>query len=343
MGGCPGQPSRRDTHRHHAIPEHRSSSEEGAAWAETDDLASAAGVAINTIRPMTWQHLLATSTTPDCDSLPVHAFAQPSSRFCPYCLSSSGGRWQLSWRLRTAIACGVHGCLLADVCPRCRSPQRRHPCYRNRVPHLGHCSNRADCGHNSGACDYDLRQTVVTHLHHNHVLLIAQRRLDAMVGPHQSGLPIYGSDRPPALAILYDVGFLADLLVAAAPPRILLAYLLGSWSNHSRRPTAISSPTLHRMLGLATAVTLLSSENVDYATASLRHICSGADLVPSRRFGEARRSRLTPIVEALTASIHSGGALARPAEAPARRPAHAAQGVAARAVTRSASCAAGIG
>jgi hypothetical protein len=113
-----------------------------------------------------------------------------------------------------------------------------------------------------------------------------------------------------------------------------LAYLLGSWSNHSRRPRAISSPTLHGMLGLASAVAILSSHNAEHATASLRHICRGARLGPSRRFGEARRSRLTPIVGTLTASIHIGGPPCRRAQAIARRPRHGAQEAAAQAADR---------
>jgi hypothetical protein len=309
----------------------------GAAWAEAeaDHLAPAAGVAIDTIRAMTWQHLNTTSaTTPDGVSLPVRTFAQPFSRFCPHCLSGTGGRWKLSWRLRAAIACSMHGCLLAEVCPRCRGPQRRHPAYRNCVPHLGHCSNRVHRGHDNQPCDYDLRHAAVKYLPRNHALLIAQRRLDAMIGPPQSHLPIYGADRPPAAAILYDIGFLAALLVAAAPTQTLLAYLVRCWSNPPGGPTAASSSTPRGMLGLASAVAVLSSPNGDHAAVSLQQICGGALVVASRHFGEARRSRLTPIVQALTAPIRIAGTTHRQAPATAYRPAHAAEDVAARTADR---------
>ena len=49
-----------------------------------------------------------------------HLWARPiGSRFCPYCLADSGGRWQLRWRLSWTFACPQHRCLLLDRCPSC--------------------------------------------------------------------------------------------------------------------------------------------------------------------------------------------------------------------------------
>ncbi|WP_432246502.1 TniQ family protein [Mycolicibacterium sp. ELW1] len=313
----------------------------GAAWAEAeaDHLALTAGVPRDEIRAMTWQHLTATGTTISGGvTLPVHTFVQPVSRFCPHCLSGTGGRWKLSWRLRAAIACPIHGCLLAEVCPRCRSPQRRHPAYRNCVPHLGHCANRVHHGRDNQPCDYDLCHTTVKYLPRNHVLLIAQRRLDAMIGPPRSPLPIYGADRPPAAAILYDIGFLADLLVAAAPTQTLLGYAVRCWSNTPECPLPVSASIPRGILAVASAVALLSSHNGDQATASMHKICGGALVVASRSFGKGRRSRLTPTVQALTAPIHITGITHKQTPGTARMPVHAAEKVAARTADPSRLC-----
>jgi len=41
------------------------------------------------------------------------------SRYCPDCLTASGGVWPLRWQLPHVIACRRHRCLLAAVCPDC--------------------------------------------------------------------------------------------------------------------------------------------------------------------------------------------------------------------------------
>ena len=56
-----------------------------------------------------------------------HWVFNPSSRYCPECLSSDGSRvqsafggpWKLSWHLPVVFACPLHHRLLEVVCPRC--------------------------------------------------------------------------------------------------------------------------------------------------------------------------------------------------------------------------------
>ncbi|MFB7918665.1 TniQ family protein [Streptomyces sp. NPDC056061] len=63
------------------------------------------------------------------------------SRFCPDCLHSSGGRWQLSWRLGFSFACTQHRRLLADHCPHCGRVPRQRPRSGRSVPRPELCGN----------------------------------------------------------------------------------------------------------------------------------------------------------------------------------------------------------
>ncbi|WP_398941916.1 TniQ family protein [Streptomyces sp. CFMR 7] len=60
---------------------------------------------------------------------PQVLWGRAGSRFCPTCLTDSGGRWQITWRLGWSFACARHHVLLADRCPACqRIPRlRAHP------------------------------------------------------------------------------------------------------------------------------------------------------------------------------------------------------------------------
>lgn len=47
------------------------------------------------------------------------------SRFCPACLTDTGGRWQMRWRLPWQLACPTHATLLCSRCARCDGRQRQ--------------------------------------------------------------------------------------------------------------------------------------------------------------------------------------------------------------------------
>lgn len=81
------------------------------------------------------------------------------SRFCPTCLSESGGRWLVTWRLPWYLACAAHGTMLADACPSCDGPQR------DRTPRAAYaralmttCSHPRDAirGRRDNRCRHDL-------------------------------------------------------------------------------------------------------------------------------------------------------------------------------------------
>src|SRR4029077_3158541 len=92
-------------------------------------LQTSCGVVSATVQSMTMADLTGSAGESNCTAAPmVPVFlSPPRARFCLTCLSETGGRWQLWWRLRWAFACPNHQCLLADTCPRCDRWQRIGP------------------------------------------------------------------------------------------------------------------------------------------------------------------------------------------------------------------------
>ena len=105
--------------------------------------------------------------------------APERSRYCPMCLAESGGRWQLWWRLRWAIACPIHHCLLADCCPACGGWQRVGPSSSGTLVAPGCCSRKIAAPHGRKAfrCDAALSESAVQYFSVDHPVLIAQRRV----------------------------------------------------------------------------------------------------------------------------------------------------------------------
>ena len=83
------------------------------------------------------------------------------SRWCPQCLAERGGRWRSVWRHPLSFGCVDHGCVLLDLCPRCKKGPRR-TIGMGSVPLLGHCSGPSltqsrSSGSKSEICGMDLR------------------------------------------------------------------------------------------------------------------------------------------------------------------------------------------
>lgn len=105
--------------------------------------------------------------------------APERSRYCPMCLAENGGRWQLWWRLRWAIACPVHHCLLVDCCPECGRWQRVGPIASGTLMAPGFCSQQTPVAHGRKAfrCGAALSGSAVQRFPVDHLVLIAQRRI----------------------------------------------------------------------------------------------------------------------------------------------------------------------
>jgi hypothetical protein len=107
------------------------------------------------------------------------------SRYCPQCLSESGGRWQLAWRQPWSFACARHGCLLEQECPGCRGPVRAATAITRTggVFQPGLCGAAAGSGgQDAGRCGYSLGQVQARELPADGLVLAAQHELDAVLG-----------------------------------------------------------------------------------------------------------------------------------------------------------------
>ena len=98
---------------------------------ERDVISARTGVAPHELTGMTLEpwNGVAVSIRPDTRKLarpPAWVHSGKHSRYCPACLDSDSGRWQLSWRLPWTFACTRHNLLLLDHCPQCGMPPPTH-------------------------------------------------------------------------------------------------------------------------------------------------------------------------------------------------------------------------
>lgn len=105
-----------------------------------------------------------------------------SSRYCPHCLTETGGRWKLSWRHNTTFACTAHHCLLVDSCPGCHQALRVRSPRMDVVPVSGCCANSSQYRRPEATarCGADLTAATSAPLGSDHRILHAQQRLDAL-------------------------------------------------------------------------------------------------------------------------------------------------------------------
>lgn len=131
-----------------------------------------------------------------------------SSRYCPRCLTETGGRWKLSWRHNTTFACTAHHCLLVDSCPGCHQALRVRSPRVGSVPVLGRCANPRQ-PRKLGAiakCDVDLTAATTTPLCPDHPILHTQQHLAALRA------------EPSVTGALGDITELARWMVSAVHP-----------------------------------------------------------------------------------------------------------------------------
>ena len=85
---------------------------------EASAIAAATGIWQPTIQALTLRRYDGRLITIDRSIPRVLSPWNPTrSRNCPHCLRTSGGRWQLDWRLPWVFACDEHTCTLADTVP----------------------------------------------------------------------------------------------------------------------------------------------------------------------------------------------------------------------------------
>lgn len=210
------------------------------------------------------------------------------SRFCPVCLRSSGGRWQLWWRLRWAFACPTHGCLLADDCPECGRWQRAGPLPRDFVPIPGRCARKAvGAGmRDLRRCGADLCTADVTDVAMPAQVLDLQHRLLRVIEDAEPVDDLYARSAVPPWQFLIDLaavggrvltyGALSDLR-GRVPDRLLDAYRhrLAQAGSRGRRGMALADSAAATAVAVVTAMDVLVQSNVCAAGDRLRWLIAG--------------------------------------------------------------------
>ncbi|SDR39544.1 MULTISPECIES: TniQ family protein [unclassified Streptomyces] len=187
------------------------------------------------------------------------------SRFCPDCLHSSGGRWQLSWRLGFSFACTQHRRLLADRCPYCGRVPRQRPCSGRSVPRPELCGNPPirPGGPVTAGCGADLTRASTLRLPPGHPVLMAQDRVMEIIDRATVAFGPYRAVPQSAPAVLADIRalgirVLSDLPAEQIPADIAEAHLATDQvSPHTEqaadRPGFMAPP---RAVDAAVAVTM---------------------------------------------------------------------------------------
>ncbi|WP_151478225.1 TniQ family protein [Streptomyces albicerus] len=192
--------------------------------AEAEAIAAATGLEVDQVHRMTLKHYdqKALLISPEDRHVNLHAVwgRRRGSRFCPQCLSESGGRWQLSWRLGWSFACLAHNRLLADECPDCGRPQRmrQHSAYGVPVPGL--CVNTNQSSGKQIRCRGDLTRADTPTWPAGASVLAAQRLLDRSIAEGRANFGIYAEDPPPTVVALADVRAVAARFLSVASRNI---------------------------------------------------------------------------------------------------------------------------
>ena len=247
------------------------------------------------------------------------------SRFCPMCLTASGGRWQLCWRFPWVFVCDVHGCLLEDMCPACGQAQRVSPRWLSpaRIPDLQLCSSWLRHDATRVPCGGDLRTAAQAALAEADPLAVAHARLVRVLAGAATTFGVYARSPASSLQVLADLRVLSARMLASVHLEDLDDFLeVNGGSSIGARVLALDldprrwgkpavftarAPALITGIGIALALAVLGCESIHEAGDRLRSVI-GRRGARNRTAtpGELRFGHLSPALEAVHLSAISG-------------------------------------
>lgn len=216
------------------------------------------------------------------------------SRYCPQCLAETGGRWQLRWRLGWSFACLRHRCLLADVCPTCKRPERLYPHIGTVIPSPGQCANPAAdaTGRTPPRCGAQLVDATVTRFDASHPALAAQKTVYDLINADTARFGVYQANPQPSSHALGDVRAVAartlryasdDELDDALPADLVAAYrasdaplITRSGRNGGKPGLCAPAHAVSAAVGVTAALTVLNEPDVASAGRSIHWLVRGA-------------------------------------------------------------------
>ena len=186
-------------------------------------------------------------------------------RYCPACLTDTGGRWQLSWRLGWSFACTTHHRLLVDTCPRCGAVPRRRTHVGDLIPNIGCCARPAPhaTGRTPARCDADLTAADAAVLGPDHPAIRAQRTVNTILDHPTAAMGVYRHLPQPRINVLADIRAVAGRALSYGTAqdlaRIVPADLLAAYhrarSNSDPRADIAPTPTKPGLAAPAQAAT----------------------------------------------------------------------------------------
>lgn len=259
---------------------------------EVTSIAACTGATSGAIRAMTMSRFdgRLVSIDPAARRLWRSSWEVSRTRFCPACLSATGGRWQLRWRLPWVFACDVHHCLLAEECPVCGRDQRVSPRWLpwTRIPDLQHCMWSLGRHRPSGWCDGDLTGVPCAWLAADDPLMAASARLSTVLRETTAAFGVYALSPASSLDLLADLRMLSARMLSSldladvdeflgASERNSIAARLGELGINPRdwgNPETFSAraPAVITGVGIALALNVLGAGSVREAGDRLRSI-----------------------------------------------------------------------
>lgn len=268
---------------------------------EADAIHTATGVAVDILHAMTLARYDQRAIVIDHASRRVNNRAMwargRGSRYCPDCLTDTGGRWQLRWRLPWSFACTVHARLLAEACPLCERDHSFAASDTHLPPAPGRCASpvpRPGQGERTGRrvlhtrCNADLATATTMLLPVGHPVLLAQQVLDELIDTDTAAFGLYGTQPQPAFQAFADLRAIAGRVVASTlryglpdplahdPVAVELHRQAVQDLGRARHPLAqhrigtVAPPLAGAALGLAHACQIMLHPDASAAGESLR-------------------------------------------------------------------------
>ncbi|KBZ61230.1 hypothetical protein K875_04181 [Mycobacterium [tuberculosis] TKK-01-0051] len=272
---------------------------------QSSALSRATGIDATRLDSMTVAGLTsgASATSGPCAPAPILR-APARSRYCPQCLADSGGRWLLWWRLRWAIACPTHQCLLADCCPACGCWQRVGAPSSDTRAAPGFCPRRAVTSHagKQSWCGGDLSDSAVPHFAADHPVLIAQQRILRCLTQQSVSEGIYVRGPVDVPQFLADMSAIANRVLRNSPADIITRHIpmdridpnARRRQGDARRPSADNAMALAATaFATVSALAILDSADAHAAGAQMRWMLTAprapTTVVTPTQFGKGKK------------------------------------------------------
>lgn len=249
--------------------------------AELRCISAATGVDTACIEALTWRRFDGVIGTVDVAHRHMKmTWPLGRSRFCPPCLASSHGRWQLQWQLPWVFACQKHFRLLADSCPACGRNQRtgRGWLRGSFVPAPESCGAALP---NGTLCGHLLSATPTIALPERHSFFAAQAALAEILSATTVTVGLYSAMPGSTQQLLADLRLLAMRFAQpigsyepsiGTPPHPYGDFVGAGGNVEIRRwlaspNTRRAVPALVAAVGISSALEVLRCDTVDEAAA----------------------------------------------------------------------------